>query len=247
MDQQNTQTSSRTNGTTALHDLFALSDEQILEIEPEAQDVAGARDPWPLIREENAHEQAQARRASPGDHWVTIDGNHVLIHEPQGTQTQQTPQTLAAQIPCHVRDAIAASVKASNSPTADDKRGGFHEEGGQWIVTADGKIVPVPAKPGPANPKIEGGAHVVPSDAVSPSLKDNAVDLGGTWHVHPSGTLTEEKGNARNTKNFNQPPSAKDIKEAGSGMNIVVGARDKMMYFYNNSGLIAKPMKLKDF
>src|SRR6266571_7707438 len=65
MDQQNTQTSSGTNGTTALHDLFVLTDEQILEIEPEAQDVAGARDPWPLIREENAHEQAQARRATP--------------------------------------------------------------------------------------------------------------------------------------------------------------------------------------
>jgi hypothetical protein len=188
-----------------------------------------------------------AERDAPGDHWVTIDGHHVLIHEPQGKQTQETPQSLAAQIPCHVKNAIAASIKASNSPTADDKKGGFHEEGGQWIVTADGKIVPVPAKPGPANPKIEGGAHVVPSDAVNPSLKDNAVDLGGTWHVHPSGTLTEEKGNARNTKNFNQPPSAKDIKEAGSGMNIVVGARDKMMYFYNNSGLIAKPMKLKDF
>jgi len=53
------------NGQSALHDLFALTDEQILEIEPEAQDVAGARDPWPLIREENAHEQAQARRATP--------------------------------------------------------------------------------------------------------------------------------------------------------------------------------------
>ena len=72
MDQQNTQTSSGTNGTTALHDLFVLTDEQILEIEPEAQDVTVstdsrplARDPWPLIREESAHEQGQARRATP--------------------------------------------------------------------------------------------------------------------------------------------------------------------------------------
>ena len=53
------------NGQSALHDLFALTDEQILEIEPEAKEAAGARDPWPLIREENAHEQAQARRATP--------------------------------------------------------------------------------------------------------------------------------------------------------------------------------------
>jgi hypothetical protein len=29
-------------------------------------------------------------RDGPGDHWVTIDGNHVLIHEPQGRQNQTT-------------------------------------------------------------------------------------------------------------------------------------------------------------
>jgi hypothetical protein len=35
---------SRTNGQTQLHDLFVLSDEQILEIEPEAQDVTVSED-----------------------------------------------------------------------------------------------------------------------------------------------------------------------------------------------------------
>jgi hypothetical protein len=35
---------SRTNGHTQLHDLFVLSDEQILEIEPEAQDVTATGD-----------------------------------------------------------------------------------------------------------------------------------------------------------------------------------------------------------
>ena len=34
-----THDSNRTNGETSIHDLFALSDEQILEIDPEAQDV----------------------------------------------------------------------------------------------------------------------------------------------------------------------------------------------------------------
>lgn len=29
-------------------------------------------------------------RDAPGDHWVTIDGTHVLIHEAQGTQPAQT-------------------------------------------------------------------------------------------------------------------------------------------------------------
>src|SRR5262249_39060894 len=118
---------------------------------------------------------------APCDHWVTINGNHVCIREPQGKQAaqdQQTPQTLAAQIPCHVKAAITGSIKASNSPTADDKKGGFHEEGGQWIITADGKTIPLPAKPGPANPSIEGGAHVVPSDAVDPSPKGKRFQLG---------------------------------------------------------------------
>ncbi len=51
------------NGQSALHDLFALTDEQILEIEPEAQEAAGARDPWPLIREEKSENQTQASTA----------------------------------------------------------------------------------------------------------------------------------------------------------------------------------------
>ena len=129
----------------------------------------------------------------------------------------------------------------------DDKKGGFHEEGGQWIITTNGKTIPVPAKPGPASPTTEGGAHVDPAESIDPSLKSDAIDLGGTWHVHPSGSLTKEKGNVRTTHQFNQPPSQKDIKEAGSGINIVVGAGDRKVYFYNSSGVIGKPMKLKDF
>ncbi|MGH7839078.1 MAG: hypothetical protein ACREQC_14800 [Candidatus Binataceae bacterium] len=186
-------------------------------------------------------------RGGPGDHWVTIDGNHVLIHEPQGKQNLDSPEGLAAQIPCHVKAAIKASIEASNSPTADVKKGGFHEEGGQWIITTHGKTVPVPAKPGPASPTTEGGAHVQPNDAINPSLKNNMADLGGTWHVHPSGALTQQEGNVIRTRNFNQPPSAKDIKEAGVGINLVAGAGDKKVYFYNSSGFIGKPMKLKHF
>lgn len=86
-----------------------------------------------------------------------------------------------------------------------------------------------------------------PRNAVNPSLKDNMKDLGGTWHVHPSGTVTEEKGNTSFTKSFNQPPSATDIKEAYSGINIVIGASNKRVYFYDSSGLIGKPMKLEAF
>src|SRR5258706_167386 len=132
-------------------------------------------------------------RYAPGDHWVTIDGHHVLIHEMQGRKNQENPQGLAAQIPCHVKAAIATSIKASNSPTADDKKGGFHEEGGQWIITTDGKIVPVPAQPSHASPTTRGGAHEDASNAINPSLKDSITALRGAWHVHPSGTIMESR------------------------------------------------------
>jgi hypothetical protein len=46
------------NGQSAVHDLFALTDEQILEIEPEAQDLEVTRGPLPVAREENSNGRA---------------------------------------------------------------------------------------------------------------------------------------------------------------------------------------------
>ena len=86
-----------------------------------------------------------------------------------------------------------------------------------------------------------------PSDAVDPRLKDDVTGLGGTWHVHPAGTLIEEQGNVRTTKRFNQPPSGRDVKESGSGISLVVGAANKKVYFYDSAGAIGHPMKLKKF
>jgi hypothetical protein len=43
MNQQIASTASGNNGESTPHDLFALTDEQILEIEPEAQDTTVAR------------------------------------------------------------------------------------------------------------------------------------------------------------------------------------------------------------
>src|SRR5438876_256388 len=48
------------NGASTPHDLFALTDEQILEIEPEAQDATVSRGPWPVPREEKPGGQGQA-------------------------------------------------------------------------------------------------------------------------------------------------------------------------------------------
>src|SRR5581483_6837854 len=108
-------------------------------------------------------------------------------------QNQQTPQSLATQVPPGAKAAIMNALNASNAPTADDKKGGFHEESVKWGTDAQGNVV------------------------VSPSV---------------------------------QGPSPADLKFAGmsSGpINLVVGAADKKVYFYNGSGVIGKPMKLKDF
>jgi len=52
MNPSSTAAESSTNGQSTAHDLFALTDEQILEIEPEAQEAAVAGDPRPVTREE---------------------------------------------------------------------------------------------------------------------------------------------------------------------------------------------------
>ena len=136
------------------------------------------------------------------------------------------------------------AVNASNGKTADDTRGGFHEEGGQWGTTTSGAVSVAPAVPGPANLNVVGGAHMDPAKAVDPSVKNNWQSLDGTYHVHPSGSITDANGQRLF---FAQGPSGKDISVAGGGINIVVGAGDKKVYFYNGSGVIGKPMKLKDF
>jgi hypothetical protein len=131
-------------------------------------------------------------------------------------------------------------IKDSNSPTADDKTGGFHEEyavagtnaSGGWVVSRD--------KPGPyANP--DTADHVSPSGKpANQEVANSIVDPRVVAHVHPSGTTA--------THSWVQGPSAADRAAALPGqINIVFGARDHKVYFYNNAGDIGKPMKLKDF
>ena len=137
------------------------------------------------------------------------------------------------------------SVNASNAPSGADTTGGFHEEGGQWGTTTSGAPSVAPAIPGPANMAVVGGAHIDPTNAVDQSVKSSWQSIGGDYHVHPSGSITDANGL---THVFNQPPSGKDISVAGDGgIHIVVGAGDKRVYYYNGSGVIGQPMKLKDF
>jgi hypothetical protein len=135
---------------------------------------------------------------------------------------------------------MATAIDDSNAPTADDKKGGFHEELGvagtdashNWVVSRD--------KPGPyANPDVAD--HVSPSGKpADQSIANSIVDPRVFFHVHPAGRTA--------THFWKQPPSPKDTSAAVPGkINIVFGAGDKKVYFYNRSGVIGKPMKLKDF
>jgi RHS repeat-associated protein len=164
------------------------------------------------------------------------------------TSNKQQQQQGCCNVDPSVKKAIMDSVNASNSSTADDKKGGFHEEGGQAISITTGDTVTLPAQPGKySDPRVPGGiATVDPSNAVNPNMKSQIESLLVTWHVHPGGTMTEITGNTQKTSFFVQPPSDVDKKKVSLGINIVVGAGNKQVYFYDSSRII-KQVSLKDF
>jgi hypothetical protein len=148
---------------------------------------------------------------------------------------------LAQSIPVEVKQDMVASIQRSNSPTIDDPKGGHHEEGGMWGISTDGKLLIIPV--------IAGAAHLICSaepttldigKAINPALQTNLASIQGEWHVHPSGI--SEDGRC----DFVQQPSATDISVAYADTNIVIGARDKIVYFYNSKGVTSK-LKLKEF
>ena len=158
-----------------------------------------------------------------------------------------TPAGLAVQVPRSVKKAIADSVKASNSwsKAAGAEKGGFHEEGGG--KNKDGQEVAVPAAPGPVvDPRKQGQANIDVEKSADPNLRASVTNVEGQWHVHPEGVVVE--GNK--ISSFNQGPSTgpgQDVSNGHYNINIVVGAADKKVYFYNTSGQIGEPIKLKDF
>lgn len=178
----------------------------------------------------------------------------LLVPFSQTSQLGQTPQTppspfaqsLAARVPQAVKDAIRASINASNSPTSDDKMGGFHEEGGMWVTTTDGKLAVLPAIPG-ACAKPNEGSHIDPERSVVPISSYKIASVGGDWHVHPRGGVIEDRKTKHNgvvtetkiTETFVQQPSPRDLSAGLAPINIVVGAHDEIVYFYNSSGIIA--------
>ena len=144
---------------------------------------------------------------------------------------------------------VGAAVTRSNNPTGgtgptDDTTGGFHEEGGIGIVTANGQR-PAPALPGAVQDPRSGQPATINLYNMSPATQQmiqnsaTSADVVTTYHVHPRGTRnTINSDNTITTHNFVQPPSAQDRTAAGNqptllGYHIVAGARDKTVYFHN--------------
>lgn len=161
-----------------------------------------------------------------------------------------TMQSFSGKIPKNVKQAILDSLKASDQPTTDDKQGGFHEEGGIWVTTTDGEVVPEPAVPGkyarPGDP-----AHVQVNEPANPLPAARIAAVDGMWHVHPGGEIVnrrvlpaKEEGDRKiitvitTTSYFGQPPSKGDIAAADLPISIVIGARSRLVYFYDRSGII---------
>jgi RHS repeat-associated protein len=183
-------------------------------------------------------------------------------NDPPCTSLKDNPATHVSPA---VKQAIKNSVNASNHPTADDKKGKSHEEGGNaW--TANGKQTVSPSQPGPyKDVKTPGEAHVDPYRAADPSTqKPNDIQADVEWHVHPAASITETTSANDNsgqftlggqvtqqTFTFNQPPSSgpnQDIELASPAptLNIVVGARDSTAYFYTGAGVTCTE-SLKEF
>ncbi|HEU5411009.1 MAG TPA: hypothetical protein VFU57_08315 [Candidatus Acidoferrales bacterium] len=176
----------------------------------------------------------------------------------QKTSHAPTPQSLAAKIPVNVKQAILASIIAGDSPTADDKQGGFHEEGGMWVTTTDGRVVAETAVPG-KYAKPGESAHVRVNDSANSLPAAQIAAVGGLWHVHPCGEIVtrrvlppkDEDGKKiittiTRTTYFGQAPSDQDIAGAQLPVNIGIGARNKVAYFYNRSGVFGT-MPLDEF
>src|ERR1700678_756758 len=142
------------------------------------------------------------------------------------------------------KNAIMTSVNESDAPAGKDKKGGNHEEGGfsAPYLGSDQLKMFFYASGAYATPDKESG------DTVDPySHKAGSKPTGPTgthhvsWHVHPGGV-------GKHGAQFVQEPSPGDERTAGmrGGINIVVGARDRTVYFYNSGGVIGT-IPLTDF
>jgi hypothetical protein len=129
------------------------------------------------------------------------------------------------------------AVKASNGSNATDGRGGFHEEGGVWGIDFDNNTLISPAMPGVPWKKGDTQAFINVFDSIDPLIISNMTTILGKYHVHPRGNKITS---------FIQPPSKGDLANADPIINIVAGAGNGWIYFYNNDKTL-NSMSFDDF
>jgi hypothetical protein len=150
-------------------------------------------------------------------------------------------------------DAVTRSSQANDKRSdhfkGDDKKGGFHEEGGKYGVDQNGNPEVAEAKPGAAaDPSKDAMATVDVSKRADPNAP--LIASHGTYHVHPSGTVSLGGSNTiggASTASFNQSPTPGiDYGVAGqySGNSYVLGAGNNTVTIYNGVGDVATfPLK----
>jgi hypothetical protein len=172
------------------------------------------------------------------DPTYTFRGEQTAAQQAQTDQAQATsaPGTGALadigtipSIPEEVKKAIIAALKDSDSPNSTDSTGGLHEEGAVWGPDASGNIIVVRTLPGPTWKPGDANAVVNYEKLAKPELLSKLVDLIGKFHIHPAGN---------SQTSFLQSPSMGDKSSNFLlSVNIVVGARDRQVYFYNSGGV----------
>jgi RHS repeat-associated protein len=199
--------------------------------------------------------QADVKRAQQSYFGKGIKGFIAILTGNGGKGTIQMSEfkgDVVALPSANVRARIGAAVDRSNSPTTDDTKGGFHEEGGIFGTNASGAETVVDAKPGSySNPKTDSKATVDVFDAANPAEAGTITNVQGTYHIHPAGKIVESPvsstpgtattGGTTTTYSFEQTPSNKDVSIAtqggnSSGYNIVVGAGNNTVYIHGSSG-----------
>lgn len=184
------------------------------------------------------------------DNFLVTDKTEVAAIKENSKHKQATNQESVKskiKIPeLKVRQAIKDAVDRSMKPTATDKKGKNHEEGGAWGTNKKtGDTVIANSPPGQGNDLTTSTQGTKVGVQIGPTitqLENSDVSVEGTFHVHPSDTyvFTDTKTNTSYLRDYNQPPSDDDRNFAASSpkitTNIVVGARDKTVYFYNGNG-----------
>jgi RHS repeat-associated protein len=136
----------------------------------------------------------------------------------------------------------------------EDKKDPFREYGGIFGTDASGNEKVIWANPGDkADPSKDSEATMDVFDAANPDEKGTLITYSGTFHSHPSGSVSigppseigmETYGGTTKTYFFIQEPSDRDIQNAAcrtymTGNNYVIGTGNNTVYIYNGSGVQA--------